>query len=166
MLPIGVVVERRKLASPWADHAWLPVAVLPGVPTTPPWTSLGGDDQRQSYYAGAAELALYRSDTANYRDNLASGRPSLWVALREVRGTAPVAVLVVTADPAEGEALTEAGGDIVEPVPMPAEIEAWIAEFVQAHHVERSFYKRRRDTADPDALGPRPPGGSRGRTRD
>lgn len=26
---VGVVVERRKLDSPWADHAWTPIAVLP-----------------------------------------------------------------------------------------------------------------------------------------
>jgi hypothetical protein len=51
----------------------------------------------------------------------------------------------VTADPAEGEALTDAGSDLVEPVPMPAAIAETINHFISKHHVERPFFKRRRD---------------------
>ena len=119
------------------------------------WAELGGDAQATRYYAGAGEVELFRTETANYRDNLASGRPSLWVLLRPAVGEPPVELTAVTADPAEGEAMTEAGSDIVEPVPMPVEIQAWLATFIEEHHVERAFFKRRRDTADPDALGRR-----------
>ena len=58
-------------------------------------------------------------ETANYRDNLATGSPSLWVVLRETRAEPPYALYLVTADPAEGEGMTEAGSNIVESVPMP-----------------------------------------------
>ena len=61
----------------------------------------------------------------------------------------------VTADPAEGEAFTETGGDLVEAVPMPATIGETIAAFIAEHHVERAFYKRERTRADPEALGRR-----------
>ncbi len=37
-IPVGVVVERRKAFSPWADFIWRPVAVLEGVPDAAPWT--------------------------------------------------------------------------------------------------------------------------------
>jgi hypothetical protein len=40
---------------------------------------------------------------------------------------------------------------------MPPEIEARLAAFVEAHHVERPFIKRKRDRADPEALARRPP---------
>src|SRR3546814_7726404 len=77
---VGVIVARRKLKSAWADHAWLPYAVLPAVPAAEPWTSLGPDGEDELFYAGSAELMLHSAETAHYRDNLYSGRPSLWVS--------------------------------------------------------------------------------------
>jgi hypothetical protein len=59
----------------------------------------------------------------------------------------PYEVVAVTADPAEGEAFTEAGNDLVDTVPMPAEIREAVEAFVAEHHVERPFFKRRRDGA-------------------
>ena len=60
----------------------------------------------------------------------------------------PYEVLAVTADPAEGEAFTEAGNDLVETVPMPAEIAKAVEAFIAEHHVERPFFKRQRDRAE------------------
>ena len=51
---------------------------------------------------GTAEVALYRTETGSYRDNLASGAPSLWVALRPTGVEPPYEIVAVTADPAEG----------------------------------------------------------------
>lgn len=151
-LRVGVVIARRRLNNPWVDHAWLPVAVLPDAPELPPWTVLAETAAETRYYAGPFTLELFRSDTAQHRDNLASGRPNLWVALRPSERTPGIEVLAVTADPSEGELLTEAGNDIVEPVPMPDEIAAALDAFVAEHHVERAFFKRKRDRADPQAL--------------
>jgi len=75
----------------------------------------------------------------------------LWVVLRPTEAEPPYALFLVTADPAEGEAMTEAGNDLVETVPMPEPIREAVADFVAAHHVERVFFKRKRDRADPDA---------------
>ena len=61
------------------------------------------------------------------------------------------------ADPAEGEAWTETGSDLVDVVPMPEAVRAAIDAFVAEHHVERPFYKRERDRADPEALARRGP---------
>jgi hypothetical protein len=151
---IGVIAAKRKLKSAWASHAWLPHSVLPAAPATAPWTRLAAEGEDEIFYAGAAELRLYPSETSHYRDNLGSGRPSLWVALREVAGDEHE-VSTVTADPYEGEALAGAIGQIIEAVPMPAEIQAQVAAFVEAHHVERPFIKRKRDRADPEALARR-----------
>jgi hypothetical protein len=60
-------------------------------------------------------------------------------------------LLAVTADPAEGEAFTDAGSDLVEPVPMPAAIAGAIGTFIAEHHVERPFLKRRHEKADSQA---------------
>jgi hypothetical protein len=154
---VGVVVAKRKLKGPWASHAWLPCAVLPAAPAAAAWTRLTASKDEETFYAGAFEVSLYPSETAHYRDNLTSGRPSLWVALRQVAGE-EYEVAAVTANPYEGESMAEGIGEIVEAVPMPADIQAKIAEFFAAFHQERPFIKRKRDRADPEALARRKPG--------
>ena len=43
---------------------------------------------------------------------------------------------------------------------MPQPIAEMVAAFVAEHHVERQFFKRKRDRADPEALGAARAGGS------
>ncbi|MEO3434691.1 DUF3305 domain-containing protein [Inquilinus sp. CAU 1745] len=157
-MEVAVFVERRKLKNPWIDHAWMPVSVVAGVPSAEPWTIVEERPGAVRFYAGPFRLEFFGADTGTYRDNLLSGRPSLWVALRPSNSPPGVALYKVTADSAEGEALTEPGTDIIEALPMPAAVQARLAAFVQAHHVERPFVKRKRDEADPKAMATRPPG--------
>jgi hypothetical protein len=156
-IPVGVVVERSKSASPWLDFHWRPVGVLAGVPDTPAWTKLSEDAERATFYAGAAPVELYRTETTHYRDNLQVEVPLLWIILRPVDGDPPYELAAVTADPAEGEGMTEAGANIVEAVPMPEPLQEAIAAFVAEHHVERAFIKRKRDRANPEGLARRGP---------
>jgi hypothetical protein len=158
---VGVIVAKRKLKGPWASHAWLPCAVLPGAAAAAPWTRLTASDEEETFYAGSFEVSLYPSETAHYRDNLTSGRPALWVALRHVGGD-DYEVAAVTANPYEGESMAEGIGEIVEAVPMPADIQAKIAAFFAAFHQERPFIKRQRDRPDPEALARRGRGFSGG----
>jgi hypothetical protein len=147
-IPVGIVVERRKAKSPWLDFLCRPVAVLAGVPAAAPWTVIGSDGDVTTFYAGEAVIELHRTETANYRDNLASGTPLLWVVLRPVTGEVGFDLLMVTADPAEGEALTGAGNDLVETVPMPVPISQIVESFIAEHHVEQVFFKRQRDRSN------------------
>lgn len=157
-IPVGVIIERRKAKSPWADFVWRPIAVLAGEPDAAPWTLLDADADRTTYYAGPAEVALYRSDCSNYRDNLATDAPKLWAVLRSTGAEPPFAVVTVTADPSEGEALATNETDLVEALPTPAPICAVIAAFIAEHHVEdAAFSKRERERVDPEALARRPP---------
>ena len=146
---VGVVVERRNAERRWADFLYRPVSVLEGVPAAPPWTQISAEGELTTYYAGDAVIELHRTETANYRDNLASGAPRLWVILRPGSGEAGLDLLFVTADPAEGEALTGAGNDLVETVPMPGSIRQMVENFVAEHHVERAFFKRERSKSRP-----------------
>jgi len=155
-IPVGVIVERSKGTTPWAEFYWRAVSVLPGQPETPAWTKLSDNGERASFYAGTATVELFRTETGFYRDNLQSGAPSLWVALRAVDIEPPFTIAAVTADPAEGESLTEAGTDLVEQVPMPLPIQQIVAAFVAEHHVEQPFVKRKRDRANPEAMARRP----------
>jgi Protein of unknown function (DUF3305) len=151
-MTVGVVVERRRAISPWANFIWRPTAALAGAPEAAPWTVLATDGDTMTYYAGTAELALYRSEVDRYRDNLVSGAPSIWIVLQARAGDPPVDIAAVTADPAEGEAWTEPGQAIVEAVAMPPAICDAVAAFVVDHPATQSFTKRVRDRADPEAL--------------
>src|SRR5215469_4963366 len=82
-------------------------------------------------------------------------QPKAWA--RPTGVEPPYEIFAVTADPAEGEAWTETGSDLVDVVPMPEAVSAAIDAFVAEHHVERPFYKRERDRADPEALARRGP---------
>lgn len=152
---IGLVIERRRSTHPWSvvagqEFSWMPVAVFSDPPEADAWTVLGGTADCLRIYVGPAELTFYSTDTANYRDNLVSGAPKLWVAMRLRDGKPPLDILLVTADPAEGEALTETGDNLVETLPMPDEIASLLASFIAAHHVERPIVKRKRDRAEPE----------------
>ena len=153
-ISVGVVVERRKAKSAWADVLWRPVSVFAGTPEAAPWTPLGTDDEVTLFYAGEAVIELHRTETTNYRDNLASGVPSLWVNMRPTSSGPPYELLAVTADPADGEAFTDAGSNLVEAVPMPSEIADIVDRFVATHHVERPFIKRKRDRQTPSLQNP------------
>src|SRR5262249_13221113 len=92
-MAVGVGLEGSKAASPWTEYNWRPSAVLPGQPEAEPWTVLAIDGEAATFYAGAADLALHRTETGRYRDNLASGAPSLWVALRTTGSEPPFRVV-------------------------------------------------------------------------
>ena len=147
---VGVVLRRSEVNHAWVAHVWSPEAILPDPPSAAAGASLGRSGDSELFYGGIGTLELYRSETGFYRDNLIDGKPLIWVALRSQSETGDVELVQVTADPTEGETLMEAGADIVAPVPMPADIAAWVAAFVEEFHVEQVFHKRQRDKSGPD----------------
>jgi hypothetical protein len=162
-IEIGVILARRAHAGRWGGYAWAPHAVLPAAPELAAWTALGARGGQEIFYAGAFELALHPGATAHYRDNLNAQRPSVWVLIAPADESC--AVVGVTADPYEGEAMTEGYGNVVDAVPMPDGVRAEIASFVAAHHVEQPFFKRERERVDTETLGTAPAGARRGSRR-
>ncbi len=153
---VGVVIERRRLDNPWVDHDWHAVQVLVGTPDSPPGTPLGEDARGTRFYAGSADLTLYRRETESYRYNLDSSAPSVFVVLRRTLDEREVELHAATVCAAEAHAHAEAGDDIVDAVAMPDEIRDWLAAYVDANPPPRPPAKRRRERADPEALAMRP----------
>jgi Protein of unknown function (DUF3305) len=162
-IPVGVIVERCKAESPWLDYTWRAIEVLHGEVVAAPWTPVGLKEATNRFYAGAARVQLYRTEASNYRDNLNSGATALWVVLRATGGEPPYTLVTVTADPAEGEAATEAGDDLVETVRMPSSICRILEAFVAEHGVDRPFVKRQRDRVALDPPTTRCRAGTRGK---
>lgn len=157
-LRLAVLARSRAPVSRWAARGFEPLSVAMVPPEAAPGDRLGPASDDETWYAGEHDLLLHSGDTGHYRDNLASGRPALWVALR--RGG--LDIVAVTADPYEGEALAGDDGLAVAAVAMPAPVAATLAAFIALHHVEEPFEKRKRKRADPEALARRGIGDPRG----
>jgi hypothetical protein len=158
-IPVGVVVERRRGSTPWAEWVWRAAAVLTEVPDAAPWTLLRDEGEAALFYAGAAEIVLFPTDTDNYRHNLQQATPLVWVVLRPDEG-APQGwrLQTATVDAGEAHLYADSGNDLLEALPLPAPLAAVLAEYVATHHRDRGFHKRRRDRADPESLAHRPRG--------
>ena len=151
-LSLGLVLERRRLDHPWQDHAWRPVAMIPGAPEGESWRVLREGRDWVHYFAGILELELYPKETDGYRVNLTQSVPLVYVVLRpdeEDETDHDVVPFLVTACPYEAEGYIESGDEIVEGVPMPEAVLAWVGDFVEAHHEEVPFKKRKRKAYDP-----------------
>jgi len=152
-MAVGIVVERRDIDNRWADYSWHPVAVIPGAPPLDDpgeWRLLRSGEGWSQFLAGTLNLELFRGETEGYRANLSS-QPHVYVVLSqgEEADDPDVVPFLVTACPYEAESYTESGEEIVEGVPMPPEVEAWIRAFIDTHHVEQPFKKRKRKPYDP-----------------
>ncbi|WP_042697910.1 DUF3305 domain-containing protein [Azospirillum sp. B506] len=147
-MPLGIVVERRRGVTAWADWSWRPVSVIPGAAAVDPPGRLLMEGEGWSHsHAATLTLELFRTDTEGYRLNLSQDPPRLWVVMRP--GTGPGAdgeslvPFAVTASAHEGEGY-QVGADVVETVPMPDEVIALVRDFVEQHHVDVPFHKRER----------------------
>jgi hypothetical protein len=156
VLRVGVVATRRPPVTRWGKGELRPSAILPAEPAVQAPYLLNTQDSVETWYLGARDVILYQGDTGHHHDNLHSGRPALWVALR---GQDPLSaeVVIVTADPYEGEGLVADLDLRVEAVPMPEPVQAEVADFVARYHIEIEFKKRKRLPADPNAMVARAP---------
>jgi hypothetical protein len=158
-VPLGIVLERRRLDHPWKDHAWVPVDVIPGAPARDPrgdWLLLKEGDGWARYHSGTLPLDLFRKETEAYKMMLAQVPPRIFVILRadDNPGAAhEVVPFAVTASASEVQEYLDSSEDIVEPVPMPAGVIALIRDFVDQHHEDVPFIKRKRKRFDPKAPG-------------
>ena len=151
-LDIGIVVERREIDNRWQDHVWRPVAVIPGAPPMDPTEGirlLREGDGWSHFQIGTVTLELYRGETEGYRANLSNNPPHVYVVLSpgEEADDPEVLPFLATVCPYEAEGYTESGEDIVEGVPMPVELIAWVQDFIDTYHVEQPFKKRKKKKA-------------------
>lgn len=165
--PIGVVLERRQITNPWQDHSWRAVAVIPGAQRIGERRVLRQGEGWAQYHAGTLDLELHRKETEGYRLNLSSPRPMVFVVLRPDEDAVENNLLPfrVTVCPYESQDYEDSGHEVVEGVPMPDEVQAWVWDFVDKYHVDVPFKKRKRKPYAPrkEDLGRRGNGGSDGR---
>ena len=158
-MKVGVIVETRPTDSPWIDTVLRPVEVIPGAAPVTGWKELSrqnlemGDVVR--YHAATLPIELFRKETQGYLVNLADSVPRVYVVIREDDETGfGYAPFLATVCPFEAQDYMDSGEDLVEGVPMPPAIAAWLQAWCDAHHREEKFYKRKRQGGA--ALGAEP----------
>ncbi len=155
-MALGVVLERRPIYHNWADWSWRAVTVIPGAAPLARPRELRRDGEAVLFHAATLPLGLHRKETEGYRVNLSQSPPKVFIGLRPGDGEeAPPQPFVVTACPFEAEDYEVDSEDRVEAVAMPPEVAAMVGHFIDEHHVEQPFVKRKRKPYDPRKGGPR-----------
>lgn len=152
-IPLGIIVEKRKSAHRWADWIWRPVAVFMNAETDASWKLLMQGKDYARYHAATLPLTLHRKETEALRLNLMLSEPELYVVLQQnedLHAEYPYVPHAVTASSYDAQDYHDTGEDIIEKVAMPEGVAALIQAFVEEHHVEQEFKKRRRDKLDID----------------
>ena len=142
---VGIIVEWQAVDSIWCDHRWRVTEVLPGPAAALPWTVLSETASVRRYFAGNAGLLLFPLETDTLKHNIEGPKPAVYVFLRATEEAPGMSLLGATVCAGEAQAHVDTGSDLVEAVPMPPDLAAWVADFVARNHVERPGWKRKRD---------------------
>tara|TARA_B110000495_G_C22778564_1_gene455402 strand:- start:56 stop:640 length:585 start_codon:yes stop_codon:yes gene_type:complete len=148
-IPLGIVIRKVPGVTRWVDHVWKAVAVLPGAGPAH-WKELRRDGDVIEFHAATVPLELFRTDTEAYLHGLSTKIPAIYVVMRESEGADPLDVVLATASPYEAQDYADTGEELVEKVPMPEGLVAWIRDYVEQHHEDEVFIKRRRDKSRVD----------------
>lgn len=133
-LPIAVIMQRRAARHRWADDAWSAVAVVPDQGRLQTVMPLARDDVREAYLVPGLRLELYPDEDDGYFENWVAPEPKVFVMWRmQEQRAMPVAASVSYG---EGTRMMDSG-ESVDGVAMPAEIHAWLAQYLQAHYQPR-----------------------------
>ncbi len=149
-LPLGIVLRKSPGVTRWAKWVWRAVAVLPGAGPAN-WRELRCEGETVEYHAATVPLELYRTDTEAYLTELSTKTPSIYVVMREsAEVESGLEVVLATASPFDGQDYADNGEDIVELVPMTPALIALVRGWIDEHHQEEEFIKRRRNKSHVD----------------
>jgi len=145
---VGVLAEKRKSSSQWAEEYWIPTAVIETHVNQNEGDVLYETDAVKRYFMGYNQIYCHAKETEAYIHNFESRLPAIYVVLRkDDENIHPMDwyVHAVTVSPYEAQDYSDSAEDIVERVSMPIDIAKRIMDFVDAHHVEEEFKKRKRN---------------------
>jgi hypothetical protein len=144
----GVVMKRSPGATRWAKWSWKATAVLPGAADAK-WKPLQDAGDHREFHVSTPMLELHGAETDAYVHGLQAQVPCVYVVLRATDDDAqPFEVVLATVSPYEAQDYADSGEEIVEKIAMPAAVRAFVEDFVDQHHIEQEFKKRRRDRKD------------------
>jgi hypothetical protein len=131
---VAVVMQRRVSRSKWVDHVWEPIGVLVGHDEGAARLLVDRPEVKQWLHPGF-KLVLHKDELEGYYLNVSASEPRVFVLWRmEGPSEAEYALpLDVTVSSEEGGRWLD-GGHSVDAVAMPAEVFAWVGEYVENNY--------------------------------
>jgi len=150
--PLGVILERRAADNKWIDYTWKTVEVVDGGISEPGWRDLDEGEDWKRFIVNGFDVTLYSGETEGYKINMSQPSPVVYVVLRpgEELEDHDVEPFALTVCPFEAMGYAESGDEQVDGVPMPPDVAAWVATFVDRYHVDQPFKKRKRGAKSQD----------------
>jgi Protein of unknown function (DUF3305) len=153
-IDLGVVLERRETSNKWIDHSWHLVGVFPGAGPARDWLELARGEGWVRYHAATLPIEIFSGETEGYKYNLSLDPPIVFVVLDpDADGPHEIEPSLVTVCPYEAQDYLDASENEVQNTPMPPQVVSWLTAFVEKHHVDVPFKKRKR-TPHPDKKPP------------
>jgi hypothetical protein len=128
--PVAVVMQRRAVQNRWVDCVWEPWGVLPNEEQGEPRLLVDDPGSSQWLHPGFV-LQLHRDEAEGYYLNVSGPAPSVFVLWRMDEARALPLEVTVSSEEA-GRWLD--GGHSVDRVAMPAEIFAWVGDYVERNY--------------------------------
>ena len=133
-MPIAIIMQRRAPQHRWADDAWAAVGVVPDRGDLPRLQVLSESPDRDYYLVSGLELELYTDENEGYYENCMAPESKVFVLWRMEEGKAiPVRASVSYL---EGTRMFDSG-EAADGVTMPAEIYAWVADYLRKNYTPR-----------------------------
>ena len=139
-------MQRRQLQNRWASEAWEAHSVARGEPGEPVSVDkLLESDELSQYLIRGFGLELFKDEAEGYYLNVSTDAPKVFIMWRredEAAVAMPVLATVSYGEAARGLDSNEN----VDAVPMPPDIYAWVAQYVQENY--RPEPKKQRHQGD------------------
>lgn len=144
-MPVGVVMQRRRLDNRWQSHQWRPLEIVAGNPRPPGIHCLRDDDADGRWLHAGLEVALYSDEGEGYYLNVNAPQPCWFIMWRveECDGMELAVPKAVTLSYNEAARLMD-GGEQVDTLPLSAEMIALVAAFAAEHYRPEPKRKRRK----------------------
>ena len=139
--PLAVIMQRTALKNRWVSEQWEAKGVVrdTGAENTAPRVIVEREGLTQMLFPGF-RVTLSKDEAEGYYLNLTSPEPKVFVLWRPEDGIARPER--ITASYGEGTRWADSG-EQVDGVPLPPELMAWMAEFVEAHYEPEPPKKKR-----------------------
>jgi hypothetical protein len=144
-LIVGVVMQRRRLASRWQSHAWRPIDIVLDADPAPGMQPLLDDESDARWLHRGFEVGLYRDEAEGYHLNATAPAPCWFIMWRseEIDGVELAVPRMVTLSYNEAARLMD-GGEQVDTLPLSAQVLAELAAYAAVHYRPEAKGKRRR----------------------
>jgi hypothetical protein len=132
--PIRIIMQRRKLASPWADEVWETHSVIAGTEGEPGSVERIVDaDAVTQYLVSGWQLELFHDEAEGYFLNIDAPEPRVFVMWRKEEGQEVALPVQVSVSYNEAARRVDSSEN-VDAVPMPQDVLIWLRQYVQDNY--------------------------------